>query len=431
MNEYESESYMDPNNLPEFQCLCELCDCGCFEQSKQPHSTKCQRFFKDRQGKQPTISNGKPCPSAALLQQRGAPRGQLSEYQYQYLNNKNSTNKISKARPSDSLDVFSHNGVKSVNEFYSPSSGFEPQIRSRVLDRLSRMMPNNPKISLESSKENNFFGHDDPHKISEHKNKSYTTMDHHKSDYLKTFAESNKGFVDAYTERKGGDLVSISRNGTDFPTINRQFQSSSSANLFNSNSGNSINTQKREHDFRSPWIPKKYDGRNMFVSHIDSTLFPDKSGSNIDINTHYNHFHANSNDKQAILTERPPYPKLDKSVRFAVSNNNQYVPTVISLPRKQPLYEENFHEKPKPNYVQTSPSYSTYQGDFIDNPKSNSSLKFNSSSMNKGPLCKAAVLQGLMKKDKYMDAQFNKNREHSLGSLQKRHGEIDAILMNS
>ncbi|CAF0747227.1 unnamed protein product, partial [Brachionus calyciflorus] len=39
----------DWNNLklsdfPQFKCLCELCDCGCFERSKQKHTNKCRKF---------------------------------------------------------------------------------------------------------------------------------------------------------------------------------------------------------------------------------------------------------------------------------------------------------------------------------------------------------------------------------------------------
>ena len=100
-------------------------------------------------------------------------------------------------------------------------------------------------------------------------NKSFTTMDHHKDDYMKAFEELNRGFVDAYTEKRGSELVSMSRQGeSDF---------TSASNLFKSNSG-SVHSMPnvREHDFRSPWMPKKFPGRNMFVSHIDSTLFPDK-----------------------------------------------------------------------------------------------------------------------------------------------------------
>jgi len=32
----------------------------------------------------------------------------------------------------------------------------------------------------------------------------------------------------------------------------------------------------RSHDFRPVWIPKKYPGRNMFYSHLDSSIFPGK-----------------------------------------------------------------------------------------------------------------------------------------------------------
>lgn len=139
------------------------------------------------------------------------------------------------------------------------------------MDRLNRLMPNNPNVSWYKA-ENSYFGHDDIHKTNTPNadaKRNYITMDDHKGDYLKTFEEYNRGFVDSYTERKGAELVSLSRTESEF-----ERGMCNSVNKFNSNSG-SVQSL-REHDFRSPWIPKKYSGRNMFVSHIDSTLFPDK-----------------------------------------------------------------------------------------------------------------------------------------------------------
>ena len=31
------------SDFPEFKCLCELCDCGCFERSKRSHSNDCKK----------------------------------------------------------------------------------------------------------------------------------------------------------------------------------------------------------------------------------------------------------------------------------------------------------------------------------------------------------------------------------------------------
>ncbi len=96
--------------------------------------------------------------------------------------------------------------------------------------------------------------------------------DKQKEEYLKNFEEYNRGFVDSYSEKRGAELVSTSRQSGDF-RADRDTMSSNSG-IFKSNSGSV--SSFREHDFRSPWIPKKYSGRNMFVSHIDSALFPDK-----------------------------------------------------------------------------------------------------------------------------------------------------------
>ncbi len=202
-----SDSF-DPNSLPPFDCLCELCDCGCFEQSRQAHSISCKRFFNQsyEQRRQPKSPADTSCLSS-VMSQRVAPRqGQLSEYQYQYLNAQN-VSKESRTKMRDNIDIFSHNGKAS--DFRSPSSGFEPQMRSKVLDRLNRLMPNNPNVSWYKA-ENNFFGHDDVYKKNSGDAVTGPTLpgDRQKQDYLKNFEEYNRGFVDSYSEKRGAELVS-------------------------------------------------------------------------------------------------------------------------------------------------------------------------------------------------------------------------------
>jgi hypothetical protein len=85
--------------------------------------------------------------SAAI--QVPAPKGQLSEYQYQYFNTKDAP-KTFRAKMHDNLDIF--NPSKRAERFDSSSQSFEPQMmRSKVLDRLSRMMPNNERIGWHRS----------------------------------------------------------------------------------------------------------------------------------------------------------------------------------------------------------------------------------------------------------------------------------------
>lgn len=143
------------------------------------------------------------------------------------------------------------------------------------MDRLSRMLPNNENFGWPKA-ENSFFGHNDIYNkndsSTENLNMNFKTIDNHKTDYLKKFDEYNKGFVDSYSEKKGSELLSVSRTDSEF----QNNTDSDYANRFRSQSG-ALNSF-RPHDFRSPWIPKKYSGRNMFVSHIDSALFPDKIG---------------------------------------------------------------------------------------------------------------------------------------------------------
>jgi hypothetical protein len=126
----------------------------------------------------------------------------------------------------------------------------------------------------------------------------YNSLNHYKSDYLRNFDESNSGFEDSYSMSKGGVLLQISKNNNINNNNNNNNQSLHSSNSqdFNNkssqpNSAISYNkylpesqkipydpynkTPVRNHDLRSVWIPKKFEGRNMFASHIGSTIFPE------------------------------------------------------------------------------------------------------------------------------------------------------------
>lgn len=73
--------------------------------------------------------------------------------------------------------------------------------------------------------------------------------------------------------------------------------------------------------------------------------------------------------------------------------------------------------------ISSDPTYSTYQGDY-ERPKS--TMKANHI-----PLCKAAAVQALMRRDKVLNNKLDKNSGHTLESLRKRNNEIDSILMQS
>jgi hypothetical protein len=60
---------------------------------------------------------------------------------------------------------------------------------------------------------------------------------------------------------------------TSLPPINSQNNESNNSYIY---SGIDDRPKVRSHDCRSVWIPKKYPGRNMFYSHLDSSIFPGK-----------------------------------------------------------------------------------------------------------------------------------------------------------
>ena len=124
------------------------------------------------------------------------------------------------------------------------------------------MIPNNDSVS---------WYH--PDQDVENGKPSSSSVKSFKNEYNKVFDEINGGFVDAYSLSKGGALLKTNRID--------HFHSNDDLSPFHSQTENNFQNPSftmREHDLRSVWIPKKYAGRNMFVSHIDSTLFPEKAG---------------------------------------------------------------------------------------------------------------------------------------------------------
>lgn len=124
----------------------------------------------------------------------------------------------------------------------------------------------------------NFLGSDDP-MPKKGVRSSFNSLDHYKKEYLRNFEELNKGLVDTYSMSKGSPpLVSTRENNPHSKALqfSHDFFKAPLSDSSNYSNSNEKYPKIREHDFRPVWVPKKYDGRNMFVSHIDSALFPDK-----------------------------------------------------------------------------------------------------------------------------------------------------------
>jgi hypothetical protein len=98
-----------------------------------------------------------------------------------------------------------------------------------------------------------------PLKPSDKNNLTSSSINGFQTEYLKLFDDVNRGFVDSYTTSKGGVLL---KKNSDFET---KFESPSESKIVT-----------HDADFRSVWIPKKFEGRNMFASHIDRAMFPEK-----------------------------------------------------------------------------------------------------------------------------------------------------------
>lgn len=102
-----------------------------------------------------------------------------------------------------------------------------------------------------------------PLKPSDKNNLTSSSINGFQTEYLKLFDDVNRGFVDSYTTSKGGVLLNKKETkDSDFDT---KFESQSQSKILT-----------HDADFRSVWIPKKFEGRNMFASHIDRAMFPEK-----------------------------------------------------------------------------------------------------------------------------------------------------------
>lgn len=120
-----SEEHFHPDSLPAYDCLCELCDCGCFEQSRQPHTVSCKQLV-NKTYEQRRVNSRSAIQKCQSVELKAPARGQLSEYQYQYLNSKN-RNKDPISKIKDNIDIFSPDGK--ANDFSSQSANFEPRLR--------------------------------------------------------------------------------------------------------------------------------------------------------------------------------------------------------------------------------------------------------------------------------------------------------------
>ena len=89
----------------------------------------------------------------------------------------------------------------------------------------------------------------------------YNSLSHYKKDHIKRFDELNNGLADSYSLTKGGALLSI-RNQQDNGSIN-----------YDINNQNDSKFHIRPHDLRSVWIPKKFEGRNMYLTIYNYRLF--------------------------------------------------------------------------------------------------------------------------------------------------------------
>lgn len=120
---------------------------------------------------------------------------------------------------------------------------------SKTLNRLISLMP-------EGSSANFVVEPEDKAKL------GANALNEYKSEYIKQFNDANRGLVDTYSMSKGGVLLKIDE------------QQKSDTSRFDSQS--ELKLVGHDQDFRSVWIPKKFEGRNMFASHIGSAIFPEK-----------------------------------------------------------------------------------------------------------------------------------------------------------
>lgn len=96
--------------------------------------------------------------------------------------------------------------------------------------------------------------------------------------YTGAFGPRQDEIAHAYKNESKQSPVPFSYN-TNLPPINTSSQNNENGELVSNSyiySGIEDRPKVRSHDCRSVWIPKKYPGRNMFYSHLDSSIFPGK-----------------------------------------------------------------------------------------------------------------------------------------------------------
>ena len=142
----------------------------------------------------------------------------------------------------------------------------------------------------------------------------YDSLNEYNKSYLRKFDETNQGFADNYSMSKGGVLLQIAKKNKAASANDAMDKQESNLRTYqkftaNGAGGGGITQsssslaydrylpkkvqnlpskqmdgmneslaakQHRDSAFRSVFIPKKFVGRNMFASHIDSTIFPEK-----------------------------------------------------------------------------------------------------------------------------------------------------------
>ena len=259
-------------------------------------------------------------PTNDLVRKRSAPKGFLSEYQHSFYENP-STYDVNKANPTKYKDTLSFGNKRLLQEPFLLNNSDENDlvsyqrsepVRSKTLNRLKNLIPENSSVSWYQS-DFHFYGNNNQSNEMnglDKVKKSYNSLDHYKSDYIKRFDEFNNGLIDTYSVTKGGALLMIRNHlNNSNNTPNRQNETESDVNKvksqtieplayakylpsseqrndeakfyapssISSDDFKSDQSPVRKHDFRPIWIPKKYEGRNMFASHIGSTIFPDKA----------------------------------------------------------------------------------------------------------------------------------------------------------
>lgn len=120
--------------------------------------------------------------------------------------------------------------------------------------------------------------------------KPYNSLNRYKADYIRQFDEINRGLADSYTNSKGGVLLKLAAANSNSSKSSKVAETNQKAasnlvyskylppetNAFEFDSSSESKLLVHDQDFRSIWVPKKFEGRNMFASHIDSAIFPDK-----------------------------------------------------------------------------------------------------------------------------------------------------------